>query len=176
MTSSSPAPKDTSSAGELGDEDDDEDEEDPDVPLFSPPDAVSENLPVSPNDDFRSYADLIHKMASRLGITTSQPSSPVEDVVFEVLQARSSSVLALPISKVLLDSVKASWVKPASVSVSNKKLDHMYRTQETLAEFLFTQPKPNSMWYLLHLGPENNTPRQRLYSIGALEIKGQKMA
>lgn len=114
------------------------------VPLEAP-DAVSESLPVSPNADFCTYADLICKMTSRLGITTSQPQTPVDDVFFEVLQAKSSSVLALPLSKVLLDSVKASWARPASVPVSNKKLDHMYRVQETSAEFLFTHPKPNSI-------------------------------
>lgn len=55
-----------------------------DLPGLSPLDMVAENLPVSPSDDFRSYADLIRKIAARLGITTSLPSPIVEDVIFEV--------------------------------------------------------------------------------------------
>lgn len=66
-------------------------------------------------------------------------------------------MLALPISRVLLDSVKASWAKPASVPVSSKKLDHMYRTQETSAEFLFTHPKLILWWSVLHPDPEGST-------------------
>lgn len=58
-TSSSPLPKFTSFAEESAAGDEDDDDEDPDVPLLFPLDAVSENLPVSPNDDFRTYADLI---------------------------------------------------------------------------------------------------------------------
>lgn len=145
QTSSSPAPKDTSSAEDCSGADEDDGDDDLIVPLLFQSETVAENLPISPNDDFHSYADLIWKMALRLGIPTSQPSPPVKDVIFEVLQACSSSVLALPISRVLLDSVKTSWSKPALVPVSNKKMDHVYRTQDSGAEFLATHPKPNSV-------------------------------
>lgn len=172
------------SVDESAGDDGDEEEEDSNIPLFAPTDKVSENLPVSPNEEFHTYADLIRKVALRLGIPTSQPSPPVEDVIFEVLQAKSSSVLALPISRVLLDSVKASWTKPASIPVSNKKLDHLYRIQEASAEFLFTHLKPNSVVVSSssrsrrqHSTPPDREGKKmdaygrRLYSIGALGIK-----
>lgn len=124
-TSSSPAPKESSDSGE--DSADDAEALEADLPLLSPPDEVSTNLPVSPSDDFRSYADLVRKMAARLGITTSQPLPVIEDVFFDVVQSRTSSTVAIPLSKAMLDSAKISGSKPASAPISNKKLDHIYQ-------------------------------------------------
>lgn len=111
----------------------------------SPPLGVSEDLPVSPLDDFRSFTDIIQKMVARLGVSTSQPSPEVNDVFFEVVRPNLSSTLAIPLSKVLLQTVKDTWQIPASVPISTKKLDHLYCIQETSAEFLFKHPQPNSV-------------------------------
>lgn len=81
---------------------------------------------MSPSDDYRSYTDIIRKMAARLGVSTAQPSPEVDDVFFEVVHAKLSSTVAIPLSKVLLQTVKSTWAKPASVLISNKKLDHLY--------------------------------------------------
>lgn len=64
----------------------DDDPGDLDTLNQSPPDVIADNLPVSPSEDFRSYSDLIHKMALRLGISTSQPSQVIDDVVFDIIQ------------------------------------------------------------------------------------------
>lgn len=167
-TSSSPAPRESSPSADEGDEEEEEEEDVPDLPLFSPPDAVSENLPVSPNVDFCSYADLICKITARLGITTSQPQTPIDDMFFEVLQSKSSSILALPLFKLLLDSIKTSRSKPVSVPVSYKKLDHMYRVQETSAESLFTHPNPNSI-------EVSSSSKSRHHQTAPQDKEGKKM-
>lgn len=111
----------------------------------SPPMGVSEDLPVSPSDDFRSYTNIVWKMTARLGISTAQPSPEVDDVIFEVVHVNLSSTVAIPLSKMMLQSFRSIWGKPVSVPISSKKLDHLYRTQEASAEFLFKHPQPNSV-------------------------------
>lgn len=91
-----------------------EDAEDSDL---SPPPDVSEDLPVSPSDDYRSFTDIVRKMATRLGVSTTQPSPEVEDVFFEVVHPNLSSTVAIPLSRVLLRTVQSTWSKPASVPV-----------------------------------------------------------
>lgn len=116
-----------------------------DAPAPYPPIWVSEDLPISPSKDFRSYADLICKMAVGLGISTSQPAPVEDDIIFDMVQAAASSVLAIPLSKVMLQSAKSCCDKLALIPLSSKCLDHLYRTQEDLAEFLFKHPQPNSV-------------------------------
>lgn len=115
------------------------------APSPSPPILVSEDLPVSPSEDVRSYGNLIKKMVARLNISTSQSTPVVDDFVFDMIQAQTSAAVAIPMSKVLLQSIKAFWEKPASLPMSNKRLDQMYHTQEQGAEFLFKHPQTNSV-------------------------------
>lgn len=111
----------------------------------SPPVVATEDLPVSPSDYFRSYTDIMREMVVRLGISTVQPTPVVNDVIFEVVHPNLSSTVFIPLSKVILQSAKSSCEKPASVPISSKKLDHLYRTQEATAAFLFKHPQPNSV-------------------------------
>lgn len=123
-------------------------------------------------------------MGAWLFITTSQPTPVADNVVFEMVQLQISSAIAIPMSKVMLQSTKACWEKPALVPNSNKRLYHMYHTQEDSAEFFLKHPQPNSIvvssssksrrHYSTPLdreGKKINSYGCRLYSTGALGIK-----
>lgn len=152
---------------------------------------VTDDLPISPSEDVKSYGDLIKKVAARLGLPTSQPQPAVEDdVVLDVLDRNLSTTIAIPLSKGLLRSVQSAWENPASAPVSSRRLDHMYRVQEKSAEFLFSHPKPNSVVVSSSArgrkhqstppdreGKKMDSFGRRFYSAGALGIKtGNYMA
>lgn len=101
-------------------------------------DKVSENLPISPSEDVTMYGDLIR---IALGFSCLDQMPQVSDVVFEVVH---QDVLAV-VSSVLLQFIQSTWVHPASAPILMKKLDHMYRIQESTAAFLYVHPKPNSL-------------------------------
>lgn len=123
-------------------------------------------------------------MASRLGIPTAQATPVVEDVVFDIIRSQLSPTVSLPITKVMLETAQESWAKPSSVPISSKRLDHLYRTQEESALFLFQPPVPNSLVVLSsskgrcqHSTPPDKEGKKldafsrRLYSAGSLRIK-----
>lgn len=108
-------------------------------------------------------------MADCLKIPTVQPDPVVDDFLFDVVQARTSAAIAIPLSKVMLQG---------------KCLDHMYRTQEQVAEFLFKHPRPNSVIMSFSSksrrhhstlpdmeGNKLDAYGRHLYSTGALGIK-----
>lgn len=85
--------------------------------------------------------------------------------------------------------IRACWEKPASIPVSSKKLDHLYRTQEENVQFLFKHPQPNSLIVSSsyrsrrhHSTPPDPEGKKldaygrRLYSMGALGIKSNNYA
>lgn len=150
---------------------------------------ISEDLPIFPSEDVCTFGDLIHWMAARLGITTSQPVPIVDDVVFDVVQLQTPLAVTIPMSKVMFQSAKACWDKPTLVRISSKKLDHLYCTQEELAEFLFKHLHPNlvvvsssskSKWHYSTLpdrkGKKLDPYGCRLYSTGALGIESMQCA
>lgn len=47
---------------------------------------VSEDLPISPSEDVKSYGDLIRKVVTTLGLPYIEPKEHVEDIVFDVVQ------------------------------------------------------------------------------------------
>lgn len=119
-----------------------------------------------------------------LGLLISEPHDKVDDVIFEVLNRDVSAPISLPLSSVLLQSIRATWTNPASAPTSTKCLDHMYRVQESSASFLYTHPKPNSLIVSsASKGKRHQTTPQdregrkvdsygrRFYSTGALGIK-----
>lgn len=132
----------------------------------------------------KADGDLIRRMASGLGIPTAQASPVVEDVVFDIIRLQLSPSVALPIMKMMLEATQASWAKPSSVPISTRQLDHLYRTQEDSAPFLFRHPVPNllvvsssSKGRRQHSTPSDKEGKkldafgQRLYSAGSLGIK-----
>lgn len=78
-----------------------------------------------------------------LQLQISQPPPIETENVYDIVQWETSTAIALPILRVLLQHPKESWAKPASVLVSSLRLDHMYRVQQEGAEFLFAHPKLN---------------------------------
>lgn len=123
------------------DSEDDSEDDEPSPDLGK----LSEALPISPSEDIRTYADLIRKVAMALGLSLGEPKSHVSDVVFEVLHRDIAPIVSLPLSSVLLQSIQTTWIHPASAPTSTKRLDQMYRIQESSAQFLYAHPKPNSL-------------------------------
>lgn len=119
-----------------------------------------------------------------LRLEISQPQPKVMDTVYDIVQRETSTAIALPIPGVLLQHAKDPWAKPASMPVSSRRLDHMYRVQQEGAEFLFSHPKPNSMVVssASKMRHQHSTPSdkegkkieavgRKFYSTGALGIK-----
>lgn len=105
----------------------------PDSSLESEDDAPSPDLgkifkyvPISPSEDVKMYADLIRKVASSLGLSLCDPHPQVSDTVFDVIHRDVSPIISLRLSSVLLQSIQATWVHPASAPTSTKRLDQMY--------------------------------------------------
>lgn len=80
-----------------------------------------------------------NRMTSCHGISTSQPPKIVDSVVFDMVQAQLSFVVAIPLRKVMLEAAPSSWSKPSLVPISTKRLDHMYQTQEESVSFLLSR-------------------------------------
>lgn len=105
----------------------------------------------------------------------------VEDMVFDVLHRDVSMPISLLLSSVLHQFIQVAWKNPASALTSNKKLEHMYRVQESLAAFLYTYPRSNSLIVSSaargrrhHSTPQDREGKKidsygrRFYSMGAL--------
>lgn len=107
------------------------------------PNTLSE--PLTQCEDVKTYGQLIRKVASALGLPVAEQRAQVEDMVLNVLHRDSSAPHSLPLSSVTHQAIQTAWKNPASAPTSNKKLDHMYRVQESSASFLYTHPKPNSL-------------------------------
>lgn len=75
----------------------------------SPPEQVSEDLPISPSEDLKCYGDLIKRMAAMLRFQISQPQPKVMDSVYDIVQRETSTSIALPIPGVLLQDAKDPW-------------------------------------------------------------------
>lgn len=148
---------------------------------------ISEDLPISPMEDAKSYGDLIRKIASYLGLSCSEPKSQVEDVIFDVVQRDVSPPVVLPMTSVLLQAIHISWEHPTLAPTSTKRLDHMYKIQESTAKFLYIHPKPSSLVFSssakgqIHrhqsYPPDKDGKRMdifecRIYSSTSLVIKG----
>lgn len=148
---------------------------------------ITEDHPISPSEDIKTYTDLIRKVAVSLGLSTGEPKSQVSDVIFEVVHRNTSTVVSLPFSSVLLHAVQATWIHPASAPTSTKRLDQMYRVQESSAPFLYLHPKPNSLIVSSsskgrssQSAPQHKDGKcidvfgKRFYSTGVLAIKASK--
>ncbi|XP_015271758.1 PREDICTED: cilia- and flagella-associated protein 54 [Gekko japonicus] len=85
--------------------DDSERLESPEDP--SPKPTVSDNLPISPSEDLSSYGDLVKRMVHSLGLSIVQPQPSVSDTVFNVVQINTSTLIAFPLSTVLLQVAKS---------------------------------------------------------------------
>lgn len=94
---------------------------------------ISEDHPISPSEDVKTYTGLIRKVAASLSLSIEDPKSQISDIVFEVVHRETSPVVALPFSSVLLQAVQATWVHPASAPTFTKQLDQMYHIQEASA-------------------------------------------
>lgn len=131
----------------------------------------------------KTYEALVKKIATRLGLSLSEPKAPVEDAIFYILLRDTSSAVSLPLAAVLLQTIHLTWQHPSSAPMSSKRLDHVYRVQESSAAFLYTHPKPNSVVVTtLPKGKHRSTPPdrdsktvdtygRRFYATGALGIK-----
>lgn len=109
-----------------------------------PPVKVIEDFAISSSEGVHSYGYLICHVAGRLGISTSQAPKVVDDVVFNVIQSQLTLAVAIPLTKVMFEMTKSTWVKP-SFPISLKRLNHTYQTQKETAEFLFHHPALNSL-------------------------------
>lgn len=128
----------------------------------SPPNIVVEDLPIFPLEDVQSYGDLIRDMAAHLDIPASQLAPPVNDIVFDVVQAQLSSAITIPLMKVMLQLAKSTWNNLASMPISSKSLDCMYWTVSRslccLALMLWDVCiKHNITPFATHLSGEQNT-------------------
>lgn len=106
---------------------------------------MTEDQPISPSEDIKTYGELIRKVATALGLPLSEPKPTVVDAVFDVLHRDISTPISLPLVSAVLQAIQAAWSNPSSAPTSTKKLDHMYRVQEASAAFLYTHPKLNSL-------------------------------
>lgn len=59
---------------------------------------VSQDLPISPSEDVKSCADLIRKIASKLGLQYPESHTQIADVFFDVVQRDVSAPVSLPLS------------------------------------------------------------------------------
>lgn len=123
-------------------------------------------------------------MATALGLPLSEPKPTVVDAVFDVLHRDVSTPISLPLVSTVFQAIQAAWSNPASAPTSTKRLDHMYRVQESSAAFLYTHPKLNSLIVSStvkgkchHSTPQDREGKKidmygrRFYSTGALGIK-----
>lgn len=46
---------------------------------------ISDDHPISPSEDVKTYTDLTRKVAASLGLSVGEPKSQISDVVFKVV-------------------------------------------------------------------------------------------
>lgn len=145
---------------------------------------VAKDQPICPSEDVKTYGELIRKVAAALGLPLTKPKLQVEDAIFDILHRDVSTPVSLLLSSILLQSIQNAWSISASAPTSTKRLDHMYRVQESSAAFLYTHPKLNSLIVTstvkgkgYHSAPQDRDGKKidmygrRFYSTGALGIK-----
>ena len=124
-------------------------------------------------------------MAIALGIDVHQPIEQVEDRIFDVLYTEKTAPVAMPFPATLLKTVKQNWKTPSSTPPTSRRLEAMYRVQDSGVPFLFTHPKPNSIIVeaaqgrsqRTHTSPADKEGRRldlfgrRVYSAAALGLR-----
>lgn len=71
--------------------------------------------------------------------------TPLEEVKDQILYTTSSSKIALPVNKALLDPAKLIWQTLAFISRTCKRADKKYYMPSKDVYFLFSHPSPNSI-------------------------------
>lgn len=61
----------------------------------------SEDLPISPSEDVKSYGKLIKRIAAKLGLRYSTPKMYIDYVVFDVVQKDILPAVTLPLMSVI---------------------------------------------------------------------------
>lgn len=106
---------------------------------------MSDDLSIPPSKDVKFYGELIKWMATRLGIPSPEPQTPVGDVVFGIVQRDLSAVMSLLWTAVFLQAVKTTLECPSPAPIFSKSLGHMHRIQESSVDFLYVHPRQNSL-------------------------------
>lgn len=104
-------------------------------PCSVPLTQVSEDMLISPLEDLKLYRDLIKRMVVVLRLQFSVSAPHMTNNVYNIVQRETSPAIALPIPGVL-QHAREPWSQPDSAPVFSCHLHHMYRVQQTDAEFL----------------------------------------
>lgn len=108
----------------------------PDEAVMSPPPSLA--------DDFKLFQDLAQRVADTLQLPLQEVTKSHHKLL-DILHSSSSSRVARPINKALLDPAKTIWQTPASAQPTYKQADKKYYVPVKDTEFLFSCLPPNSI-------------------------------
>ncbi|EMP37676.1 Methionine synthase reductase [Chelonia mydas] len=86
--------------------------------------------------------ELFKRVANELKITLEEVPETHHELT-DILQATTSSRVALPINGVIMEPAKIIWQTPATITPISKRLDYKYFVSSKGSEFLFTHPSPS---------------------------------
>ncbi|EMP32476.1 hypothetical protein UY3_10392 [Chelonia mydas] len=109
-----------------------------------PPQEAMVSPPPSTTDELTHFQDLFKRVANELKITLEEVPGTHHELT-NLLQATTSSKIALLINGAFMEPAKIIWQTPATITPTSKRLDRKYFVLLTSSEFLFTHPSPNSL-------------------------------
>lgn len=95
--------------------------------------------PPTATDDFKQFQELFKQVAKCLEIPLEEvPQS--QHKLLNILQASSTSKIALPINDVLMEPAKNIWQTMTTIPPTRKRSDKKYYVPSKAMDFLFSQP------------------------------------
>lgn len=105
---------------------------------LTPDSDIADKHPASPSEDYKSYSQLIARIAKVLNLAVAQLPPQDEDHVYEDVNQEHAPPLCLAFIKSFLHRAKESWDKPSLSEPISQQVDNLYKTHGDDTTFLRT--------------------------------------
>ncbi|KAJ7303349.1 hypothetical protein JRQ81_012292, partial [Phrynocephalus forsythii] len=106
---------------------------------------LTDTQPTTPLEDFKSYSQLVHKIAQVMGLQVQLPTTSDSCKFFGHLNKSKPPQLKMAFIPSMLDREKEAWAKPSSNPLIPRRSDNLYKTHGDSMDFLTKHPLPNSV-------------------------------
>lgn len=107
--------------------------------LSLPHEAILSGTTSPPHDDFKVFLELLKRVAADLGVQVEEVRESSHHL-FDILSLVGPTRVALPISKVKPESIKALWQSPSSLPSTTKRAERKYYLPSQGFEYLYSHP------------------------------------
>ncbi|KAJ7341755.1 hypothetical protein JRQ81_006624 [Phrynocephalus forsythii] len=106
---------------------------------------MTDTQPTTPMEDFKTYSQMVHRIAQVMGLQVQLPTSSDLCKFFGHLNKSKPLPLKMAFIPSMLDRAKEAWAKPSSNPLIPRRIDNLYKTHGDGTDFLTKHPLPNSV-------------------------------